>query len=238
MARSRSYRMTPKRRAVLRKAQLASARKRRGTARRPTAKAARRKVIRRRVVTGVAVAAVVGGGAYGGYRHHDNKTNIRIYHNTDKRHAASIRANGLRGVKVNSFSNTVFKEPVGHVFVSAGRNRGLAKHFGNRVVVVKMNRKKFVQHAHVDYNMPGPRNRNGRLLLGKPLGPHSIHESHLKGAKVSVRRAGPIQSAIYGAHKRAASSPIGTKVRTDNPGFNKGRSATQGRRTRSKVRRV
>ncbi|HPE53010.1 MAG TPA: hypothetical protein PK852_02725 [Mesotoga prima] len=197
------YRMTPKRRAALRKAQLASARKRRrggskSTIRRRTPGPVRSHLQRHKKK--YKTAAVIGGAtaaaAYGTHRYN----NVYLYHNTDKRNVASIKKNGLRGVVPGSYSHKYFDEPIGHVFVAKDRNT--TKMFGNRVVLVKMKRKEFKKHAQRDPNITHRKNA------------YSIHEKHLVGKKVRVRRAGPLQA--YGYRK---AFPTGYKESYDPEGY-------------------
>ena len=114
---------------------------------------------------------------------YDQVKNVRLYHNTDARHVAKIKRNGLQGVKPGSYSHRVMKEPVGMVFVAKGRNK--TKMFGTHQVKIKMNRKEFNQYAKRDYNMP------------KSTRPYMIHEGFLEGQKTTIKRNGPIGRASY-----------------------------------------
>lgn len=180
------YRMTPKRKAALRKAQLASARKRRrggskSTVRRRTPGPVRSHLQRnkRKYKTAAVIGGATAAAAYGAHRYN----NVYLYHNTDKRNVSGIKKNGLRGVVPGSYSHVHFGEPIGHVFVTKDRNT--TKMFGNRVVLVKMKRKEFNKVGVRDHNI---RHKNNA---------YSIHEKHLVGKKVRVRRAGPLQSYGY-----------------------------------------
>lgn len=174
----RAYRMTPARRRALRKAQIASARKRRKTTTKVKSHIKRHK---KKYVAGGAIVAAGATTAYGTHRYN----NVYLYHNTNIKNASSIKKNGLKGVRPGSFSQLYFNEPIGHVFVSKDYNSRLARGFGNSVVRVKMNRKEFNKYAIRDKNMKRTSNA------------FSIHERHLQGRKVKVRRAGPIQSRRY-----------------------------------------
>ena len=141
------------------------------------------------LVAGVTVAA--GATGYG----YDLHKNVRLYHNTDARNVAGIKATGLHGVKRGSFSHTRFQETPGDVFFAKGMNT--TKMFGDHVVKVKMDRKYFNAHAKRDPKMP----RGTRA--------YKIHESHVgkrPGVKYKVYRGGPIQRAQY-----KAMFPDGTK---------------------------
>lgn len=165
-----------------------SAQKRRGRGRTISRPASAKYAARRHVQKhkGVYVAgAVVAGAVGGGLVVRDRTVNVRLYHNTDKKNISSIKKHGLHGVKAGSYSHINFHEPVGHVFVSKGRNSAQTKAFGNHVVRIKMNRKQFNQNAVRDRNIPGTH----RAMR--------IHESHLHGKKIRTYPGGPRQRLSY-----------------------------------------
>jgi hypothetical protein len=192
---ARRHTMTPARRAALRKAQLASARKRKGRGRSVAYRASYAKTravghVRRNRKRYVAGVAVIGASA-AGYSAYDHTVNVRLYHNTANANLRHIKAQGLHGVKVGSYSHRNFREPVGQVFVSKGLNT--SKHFGPGTVRIKMNRKEFNKHATKDRHM-------------QTRQAFKIHESHLYGKKVRTRRGGPLRKAFHLAY-----FPDGTK---------------------------
>lgn len=238
--------MTPRRRAALRKAQLASARKRHLRARTNSNSRVRNRrvqAVRSHVVRNkrryIAAGAVLGAGV-GAAVAYDHHKNVRLYHNTDKRNVAGIKKHGLHGVKEGSFSHRHFNEKPGMVFVSKGRNK--TKMFGNRVVKIKMNRKEFKRHATRDGNMAGMTSRA-----------YQIHERHLAGKKIRVRRGSPLQNRQYkqmfpdGTKESFGTQPLsGRKLkrqqkkeaRSIDKAFNKGKKKMAKKRNPSKPRKV